>query len=67
MIEGQAAFRAARQLQEQDGWEPDVVITHVGLNGLLGDLFPSAHKIVFEWFYRPFGADVDFLPPSKVS
>ena len=70
LIEGQAAFRAARQLKEQDGWEADVVVTHVGFgNGLfLGDLFPSAHKIgLFEWFYRPFGADVDFLPPSKVS
>ena len=70
LIEGQAAFRAARELKEQEGWEPDVVVTHVGFgNGLfLGDLFPKARKIgLFEWFYRPFGADVDFLPPFSVS
>ena len=70
LIEGQAAFRAARELKEQEGWEPDVVITHVGFgNGLfLGDLFPKSRKIgLFEWFYRPFGSDVDFLPPSTVS
>lgn len=69
LLEGQAAFRAARQLK-QEGWEADVVINHVGFgNGLfLGDVFPEARRIgLFEWYYRPVGSDVDFLPPGQIS
>ena len=69
IIEGQAAYRAAQQLKNE-GWEPDVIINHVGFgNGLfLSDLFPTAKKVgLFEWFYNPFGSDVDFLSNGQVS
>lgn len=69
IIEGQAAFRAAQKLKNE-GWEPDVIVSHVGFgNGLfLDSLFPSAKKIgLFEWYYKPFGSDVDFLSEEDIS
>ena len=63
VLNGQAAFRAAKQLKSE-GWEPDVIISHIGFgSGLyLPDCFPKAKKIgTLEWFYRPYGSDVDFL------
>ncbi len=69
VLEGQAAYRAAMELAAT-GWQPDCIINHVGFgNGLyLSDAFPQARRIsLFEWFYRPRGSDVDFLPPHRVS
>ena len=69
VIEGQSAYRRALELK-RSGWSPDVIVNHVGFgNGLfLKDLFPSAFQIShFEWFYNPYGSDVDFLPPHEVS
>ena len=69
IIEGQAVVRSAINLVNE-GWHPDFVINHVGFgSGLfLKQLFPAALKIsLFEWFYNPFGSDVDFLPPHNVS
>ena len=63
VIEGQAVFRACLQLKAE-GWEPDVMITHVGFgNGFyLRDAFPKARKIgFFEWYYNSSNSDVDFL------
>lgn len=63
VLEGQAVVRACQQLIEQ-GWQPDWIINHVGFgNGLyLSDAFPAARRIgLFEWYYNPEGADVDFL------
>ena len=61
-------FRACLQLKAE-GWEPDVVITHVGFgNGLyLRDAFPKARKIgFFEWYYNSSNSDVDFLQPGPI-
>ena len=63
ILSGQGAFRAAKQLLSE-GWEPDVIISHIGFgSGLyLPDCFPNSKKIGnIEWFYRPYGSDVDFL------
>ena len=63
VLSGQAAFRSAIQLK-QEGWEPDFIVSHIGFgSGLyLPDCFPKARKIgCIEWFYRPYGSDVDFL------
>jgi glycosyltransferase involved in cell wall biosynthesis len=63
VVLGQAAYRACCSLLEE-GWEPEVVINHVGFgNGLyLRDAFPKARRIgLFEWYYNAFGSDVDFL------
>ena len=54
VLEGQAAFRKALDLKN-DGWIPDVVVSHVGFgNGLfLKDLFPNSFRIgLIEWFYN---------------
>ncbi len=68
VLAGQAAFRAAKRL-EAEGWIPDVIISHIGFgSGLyLSDCFPHARRIgCVEWFYRPFGSDVEFLQHGEV-
>tara|TARA_Y100001954_G_scaffold91506_2_gene100204 strand:- start:597 stop:1826 length:1230 start_codon:yes stop_codon:yes gene_type:complete len=63
VIEGQGAYRACQSLINE-GWFPDVVVSHAGFgNGLyLADAFPDARRIVLaEWFYNAKGSDVDFL------
>ena len=67
--QGQAVYRHCDSIKSS-GWEPDVVISHVGFgNGLfLKDLFPNAYRIgLVEWFYNAYGSDVDYLPPGTVS
>ena len=69
VLQGQACYRSACSLKEQ-GWSPDVVISHVGFgNGLyLRDLFPDARRIaLFEWYYNAEGSDLAFLQPEGVS
>ena len=48
VLEGQGVFRSCLKLKAE-GWEPDLVITHVGFgNGLyIRDAFPKARKIGF--------------------
>ena len=68
VAEGQAAYRAARQLAE-DGFAPDLIISHAGFGGglYLRDAYPNAKRIgLFEWYYNAFGSDVDFLEKGKV-
>ena len=68
VAEGQAAYRAARQLAEE-GFSPDLIISHAGFGtGLyLSDAFPRAKRIsLFEWYYNAFGSDVEFLQKGKV-
>ena len=68
VLEGQGVFRACLQLKAE-GWEPDLMITHVGFgNGLyLRDAFPKARKIgFFEWYYNSSNSDVDFLQPGPI-
>lgn len=68
VLEGQAVYRAAKQLAEA-GWFPDRVVNHVGYgNGFyLSEAFPEATRIgLFEWFYNAFGSDVDFLQNGHV-
>ena len=67
--QGQAVYRHCDSIKSS-GWEPDVVISHVGFgNGLfLKDLFTNSYRIgLVEWFYNAYGSDVDYLPPKKVS
>ena len=69
VLQGQACYRSACALKQQ-GWIPDVVISHVGFgNGLyLRDLFPNARRIaLFEWYYNADGSDLAFLQPEGVS
>jgi glycosyltransferase involved in cell wall biosynthesis len=68
VAEGQAAYRAARQLAEE-GFTADLIISHAGFGGglYLGDAFPKARRIgLFEWYYNAFGSDVDFLQQGQV-
>ena len=68
VLEGQGVFRSCLELKEE-GWEPDLAITHVGFgNGLyIRDAFPTARKIgFFEWFYNSSNSDVDFLQPGVI-
>jgi len=68
VAEGQAAYRAARQLADE-GFEPNLIISHAGFGGglYLGDAFPKAKRIsLFEWYYNAFGSDVEFLQKGEV-
>ena len=72
VLQGQATYRAAMKLR-QEGWIPDVVISHVGFgNGLyLSDAFPHSRRIgLVEWFYNAVGSDLEFLhdcsPPEDL-
>ena len=63
VLQGQAVYRACEQLK-QEGWQPDLIVNHVGFgNGFyLSDAFPGVRRIgLFEWYYNARGADVDFL------
>ena len=63
VLQGQAVYRACEQLKKE-GWQPDLIVNHVGFgNGLyLSDAFPGVRRIgLFEWYYNAIGADVDFL------
>lgn len=66
---GQAAYRAAGALV-RSGFRPDVICAHAGFGpGLyLKDVFPGVPLLgYFEWFYRAYDADADFLDPRAVS
>ncbi len=68
VLQGQAAFRSASRLKAE-GWIPDVIVSHIGFgSGLyLSDCFPGSRRIgCVEWYYRPFGSDVDFLRNGDV-
>lgn len=63
VYQGQAAWRACHALKTQQGFEPDIVISHPGWGDalFLRDLFPKAKFLNFcEFYYRAHGADVDF-------
>ncbi len=66
VLHGQAAVRACLALKEQ-GFVPDLVVAHPGWGeGLfVKDAFPGTPLLNYgEFFYRPFGADVNFDPAT---
>lgn len=69
ILNGQAVARVAIELRDQ-GFHPDVIVAHMGWGeGLyVKAVWPAARLLgYFEWYYRPFGSDVDFdrdSPPS---
>ncbi len=66
---GQQVVRTLLPLR-QEGFEPDVIYVHPGWgDGLyLKDLFPNTRLVgLFEFFYRPRGADVGFDPELPMS
>lgn len=68
VLEGQAVYRVAQQLQEQ-GFVPDVVYAHSGWGpGLfVKDIFPKAKFCCFfEWYYHAHGTDADFDPADPL-
>ena len=69
ICQGQACYRSAKTLSQQ-GFHPDLIISHAGFGGglYLGDAFPKAKRIsLFEWYYNGFGSDVEFLNKGNVS
>ena len=69
VCQGQACYRAAKSLLQQ-GFYPDLIISHAGFGGglYLGDAFPKAKRIsLFEWYYNGYGSDVEFLNKGNVS
>ena len=62
VLEGQAAEEAAFSLKQQ-GFRPDVIYGHSGWGAplFMKDVYPEVPLMgYFEWFYHPYGADVDF-------
>jgi glycosyltransferase involved in cell wall biosynthesis len=63
-LRAEAAYRAARQLQ-QDGFTPDVIVAHPawGESLFLSQVWPAARIGIYcEFFYQAQGADVGFDP-----
>ena len=67
ILNGQAVAKVAIGLRGK-GFRPDVIVAHVGWGEALylKSVWPGVPLLgYFEWYYRPFGSDVDFdHPPS---
>ena len=60
-----ARFRKAMSRLQEEGWKPDVVLSHSGWGcGLdVGWVFPLAKRVVYlEWWFSDTAADYDFKP-----
>lgn len=69
VLDGQAVFRAVRELRER-GFRPDVMIGHTGWGSslYLKDLYPEVPLIgYFEWYYRAVGSDVKYWEDDFLS
>lgn len=67
---GFGAAMAARQLQRDHGFKPDIILGHTGWGELLfmKEIWPDVPQIgFFEYFYRSTGGLVGFDPAEKVS
>ena len=67
---GFGAAMAARKLQREQGFKPDIVVGHSGWGELLfmKEIWPDVPVIgFFEYFYRSEGGPVGFDPEEKVS
>lgn len=68
ILNGQAAAHAAVEAKKQ-GFRPDVIVAHVGWGEALylKNVWPGVPLLAyFEWFYRPYGTDVDFFKPPAL-
>lgn len=69
VLEGQAVYRLAQQLKDQN-FTPDIVYGHSGWGPTLfaKDIFPRAKLLCyFEWFYNAHGSDADFDPSDPIN
>ncbi len=69
VLEGQAVYRLAQQLKDQN-FVPDIVYGHSGWGPTLfaKDIFPRAKLLCyFEWFYNAHGSDADFDPDDPIN
>ncbi len=67
---GFGAAMAARQLERDHGFKPDIILGHTGWGELLfmKEIWPDVPQIgFFEYFYRATGGLVGFDPEEKVS
>lgn len=67
---GFGAAMAARELERQDGFRPDIVIGHTGWGELtfFKEIWPDVPILgFFEYFYRTHGGPVGFDPEEPVS
>ncbi len=63
ILNAQAVANAA-MAAKKSGFRPDVIVAHVGWGEALylKQVWPKTPLLgYFEWYYRPFGSDVDFL------
>ncbi len=65
VIRGEACFRAALKLRDQEGYYPDVIIAHPGWGEslFLKEVWPQCSIGIYcEFYYSPQGADMGFDP-----
>jgi glycosyltransferase involved in cell wall biosynthesis len=68
VLQGQEVWRACRQLEQAEGFKPDIIIGHPGWGDclFLKDLWPDVPILgFFEFYYRAQGADVGFDPQDQ--
>ncbi|HEB97133.1 MAG TPA: glycosyltransferase [Sedimenticola thiotaurini] len=64
ILNGQAVARTAQKMSRA-GFRPDIIVAHMGWGEALylKAIWPDTPILgYFEWYYHPFGSDVDFDP-----
>ena len=67
---GFGAMLAAQQIEEKEGFKPDIIVGHVGWGELtfFKQLWPDVPIVgFFEYYYRLFGGPVNFDPDEPVN
>lgn len=73
VIRGAVAFKAARKMRDEHGFQPDIIVAHPGWGEslFLKEAWPNARIILFcEWYYGPVGDsifDPEFQSDSEES
>lgn len=68
ILQGQEVWRMCKKLKEDEGFVPDVIVTHPGWGDALyvKDIFPKTPVLgFFEFFYHTEGADINFDPSES--
>lgn len=68
ILNAQAVAKVALE-EKKKGFSPDIIVAHVGWGEALylKNVWPGVPLLgYFEWYYRAFGSDVDFLDPPSL-
>lgn len=70
VIQGQEVWRVCKKLEQEEGFKPDIVVSHPGWGDclFLKDLWPDVPLLsFFEFYYRVEGSDMGFDPEEPIT